>query len=357
MDRKGQAPGVDPMSFLQTEIRQQPEVLTTLLDREAGNALRIAAQLRGRDVKYVIIAARGTSDNAARYEQYLLGAYNRLPVGLATPSLFSIYGAPPRLESSLVMGISQSGQSPDIVAVLEEARRQGAPTLAVTNDPNSPLASQADYVILLHAGREQSVAATKTYTAQLAALALLSCALGGQSGRLEALRKVPSTLDQVLGSEDSIARAVERYRYMESCVVLGRGYNYATAFEIALKLKELNYLIAESYSSADFAHGPTAVVGSGFPAMVVATSGKMFGTMRDFSLELKARGAELLIISDQQELLGEAITPLPLPAGVPEWLSPIEAVVPGQLFALHLALVRGNDPDQPQGLQKVTVTR
>jgi len=345
------------VSFLQNEIRQQPQVLMTLLDREIENAQRIAADLRARSVKYVIMAARGTSDNAARYGQYLFGAYNRLPVGLATPSLFSVYGQPPRLEDSLIIGISQSGQSPDIVAVLEEGQRQGVPTLAVTNDPHSPLAAQGDYVLALHASEEQAVAATKTYTAQLAALALLSCALGDNPDRMETLQRVPQAVERVLGDEQLIARAVERYRYMETCIVLGRGYNYATAFEIALKLKELNYLIAESYSSADFMHGPIAVVGSGFPALVVAPSGKMFDTMRDFTLELKSRGAELLIISDRQDLLAEAITPLPLPEGVPEWLSPIVAVIPGQLFALHLTLIKKNDPNQPQGLQKVTITR
>ncbi|MDH4137904.1 MAG: SIS domain-containing protein [Anaerolineae bacterium] len=329
----------------------------TLLDREIENAQRIAADLRARSVKYVIMAARGTSDNAARYGQYLFGAYNRLPVGLATPSLFSVYGQPPRLEDSLIIGISQSGQSPDIVAVLEEGQRQGVPTLAVTNDPDSPLGAQGDYVLALHAGEEQAVAATKTYTAQLAALALLSCALGDNPDRLAALQRVPLAVESVLDREELVAGAVERYRYMETCVVLGRGYNYATAFEIALKLKELNYLIAESYSSADFMHGPIAVVGSGFPALVVAPSGKMFDTMRDLTLELKARGAELLIISDRQDLLAEAVTPLPLPEGVPEWLSPIVAVIPGQLFALHLTLIKGHDPDQPQGLQKVTITR
>jgi len=344
------------MSILQDEIREQPQVLTTLLDTEGENTRRIAADLRARGIKYVIMAARGTSDNAARYAQYLFGAYNRLPVGLATPSLFSVYGEPPRLEDGLIIGISQSGQSTDIVAVLEEGQRQGAPTLAVTNDPNSPLATQADYVITLHAGEERAVAATKTYTAQLAALALLSCALGEDPGRLEALRRVPSGVEHILDREGLIARDVERYRYMEMCVVLGRGYNYATAFEIALKLKELNYLIAESYSSADFMHGPIAVVGSGFPVLVVAPNGKMFDTMSGFSLELKSRGAELIIISDQQDLLAEAVTPLPLPEGVPEWLSPMVAVVPGQLFALHLTLVKGNDPDQPLGLQKVTIT-
>ena len=345
------------MSFLQSEIHQQPQILMTLLDRETENARRIAADLRARNVKYVIMAARGTSDNAARYGQYLFGAQNRLPVGLATPSLFSVYNEPPRLENALIIGISQSGQSSDIVAVLEEARQQGAPTLAITNDPASPLAAQSDHLIPLHAGEERAVAATKTYTAQLVALALLSCALTDDPDRLEALRLVPLAVERVLGGEELIASAVERYRYMEACVVLGRGYNYATAFEIALKLKELNHLIAESYSSADFLHGPIAVVGSGFPALVVAPSGKMFDTMRHFSLELKPRGAELIIISDQQDLLAEAVTPLPLPEGVPEWLSPIPAVVPGQLFALHLTLAKGNDPDQPQGLQKVTITR
>ena len=164
------------MSFLHQEIRQQPEVLATLFEQEQANVAGIAAGLRARDIKYVMIAARGTSDNAARYGQYLLGAYNQLPVGLATPSLYSIYNEPPRLGAALVIGISQSGQSKDIVAVLKEGRRQGAVTLAITNEPNAPLAEQADYLIALHAGDERAVAATKTYTAQLATLALLSCA-------------------------------------------------------------------------------------------------------------------------------------------------------------------------------------
>jgi glucosamine--fructose-6-phosphate aminotransferase (isomerizing) len=342
---------------LRTEILEQPAVLARLLDSQAEAVQEIAAAIRARGVKYVIIAARGTSDNAARYGQYILGAHNRLPVGLATPSLFSVYGTPPRLEEGLIIGISQSGQSPDIVAVLAEARRQGGVTLSISNDPGSPLAEEAEFVIPLLAGEERAVAATKTYTAQLAALALLSCALGDDGDRLAALRQVPEAVQQVLDGQEQIVRAVERYRYMETCVVLGRGYNYATAFEIALKLKELNYLIAESYSSADFMHGPIAVVGSGFPAMVVAPGGKMFETMRGFSLELKARGAELLIISDRQDLLAEAVTPMPLPEGLPEWLSPIVAVVPGQLFALHLTVAKGYDPDQPLGLQKVTLTR
>jgi glucosamine--fructose-6-phosphate aminotransferase (isomerizing) len=345
------------MSFLQNEIHEQPHVLATLLDQEFATAQRIAADVHQRGIHYILIAARGTSDNAARYGQYLLGAHNRLPVGLATPSLFSVYGKPPRLEGSLVIGISQSGQSTDIVAVLAEGRRQGVPTLSITNDPNSPLVLQADYVIPLHAGEEQAVAATKTYTAELAALALLSCALGDDARRLETLRHIPQAVERALARDERIATAVERYRYMRTCVVLGRGYNYATAFEIALKLKELNQLVAESYSSADFMHGPIAVVGSGFPALVVAPSGQMFDTMHAFTLELQSRGAEVITISDRQEMLDEAVTPLPLPRGIPEWLSPIVAIVPGQLFALHLTRIKGNDPDRPEGLRKVTLTR
>lgn len=188
-------------------------------------------------------------------------------------------------------------------------------------------------------------------------MALLSCVQGDDLNRLEALRRVPLAVESVLDREELIAKVVEHYRYMETCVVLRRGYNYATAFEIAHKFKELNYLVAKAYSSADFMHGPIAVVGSGFPALVVAPSGKMFDTMHSFSLGLKSRGSEPLIISDRQDLLAEAVTPLSLPKGTPEWLSPIVAIVPGQLFALHLTLIKGNDPDQPQGLQKVTYTR
>jgi glucosamine--fructose-6-phosphate aminotransferase (isomerizing) len=345
-------------SLMRQEIGQQPQVLSTLLDRETENTFRAAAQVAStHQVRYVLVAARGTSDNAARYGQYLLGVHNRLTVALATPSLYSVYGRPPRLEGALVIGISQSGQSPDIVAVLTEGRRQGVPTVAITNDTESPLAAQADFVIPLHAGPELSVAASKTYTAELVALALLSCALGGTGERLDQLQTIPHAAQEVLQVEDLVARAVERYRYAESCVVLGRGYNYSTAFEIALKLKELSYVIAEAYSSADFMHGPSAMLSEGFPALVVAPSGEMYDTMRDFSLELRSRGAELLVISDRTELLDEAVTPLPLPRVLPEWLSPITAAILGQLFALHLTKVKGHDPDRPRGLTKVTITR
>ena len=344
-------------SHLYREIHEQPAVLRQLITREHQVIRRLAAAIRAREVDYVVIAARGTSDNAGRYAQYLFGAVNRLVVALATPSLFSIYKQPPRFANALVIGISQSGKSPDIVSVLAEARRQGALTAAITNFPDSDLGRQTEHVITLHAGDEKSIAATKTYTASLAAIAALSAELAQQSALQDALEAVPDAVAATLKLSGEIGSVVERYRYMNECVVLGRGYNYATAFELALKLKELTYTIAEPYSSADFMHGPLALIEHGFPAIVVAPSGVVLPEMQEFIQTLKQREAEIIAISDDVDTLNLARVPLQLPKPVPEWLSPIVSIVPGQLFSMHLAKVRDFDPDHPRGLRKVTETR
>lgn len=344
-------------SYLYQEIHQQPDVLRALLAEERETVGRLADAIRERDITYVLIAARGTSDNAGRYAKYLLGARNRLPVALATPSLFSIYDQPPRLGNALVLGISQSGVSPDIVAVLAEARRQGALTAAVTNSPDSDLGQQADFVLALHAGEERSIAATKTYTCELTAIALLSITLTGDEALMVDLETIPDKIGELLAGTTDIGGLAQRYRYMRDCVVIGRGYNYATAFELALKMKELTYTIAEPYSSADFMHGPLALIEHGFPAIAIAPSGVMLPEMAEFIRTLRAREAEVIAISDDREVLGLARTALPLPAGVPECLSPIAAIVPGQLFAMYLAHARDYDPDHPRGLRKVTETR
>jgi glucosamine--fructose-6-phosphate aminotransferase (isomerizing) len=286
-----------------------------------------------------------------------LGAVNQLPVALATPSLFSIYDQAPQFRNALVLGISQSGKSPDIVGVVAEARKQGALTAAITNSADSDLAQHADHVIQLHANEERSVAATKTYTASLMAIALLSAKLAGNGAMMNELRQAPIKMQALLGTNADIARTAERYRYMRDCVVIGRGYNYATAFELALKLKELTYTIAEPYSSADFLHGPLALIEHGFPAIVIAPQGVMLPEMRDFIQVLRQREAEPIIISDDQETLAMARTALLMPASTPEWLSPLTAIVPGQLLAMHLADVRDFDVDHPRGLRKVTETR
>ena len=344
-------------SYLFQEIHEQPGVLSRLLERERTSIQRLAATIRRRAVTHVVIAARGTSDNAGRYAKYLLGAVNGLVVALATPSLFTIYQQPPRFRDALVMAISQSGKSPDIVAVLAEARRQGAPTAAITNVADSDLAREADHVIDLHAGVERSIAATKTYTSELAAIAALSASLTDGAEMWQALEEIPGVVAATLSMDDEIARIAQRYRYMRDCVVIGRGYNYATAFELALKLKELTYTIAEPYSSADFLHGPLALVEHGFPAIVIAPSGAMLPEMRRFISTLQQKQAEVVVISDDRQTLKAADTPLALPQTVPEWLSPISAIIPGQLLALYLAHARRYDPDHPRGLRKVTQTR
>ena len=344
------------MSWLSREIHEQPEVLARLLEEQRDRADRIAAAIRARDVRYAVFAARGTSDNAARYAQYLFGALNRLPVALATPSLFSIYRAPPRLEGALVLGVSQSGQTPDIVSVIEEGRRQGAITVAVTNSPEAPLARAAEHILPLDVGEEQAVAATKTYTGQLAALALLAATLAEDEQRLVTLERVPQAVEAALSLEGTISQAAQRYAHVTECVVLGRGYNYATAFEIALKLKELAYVVAEPYSSADFRHGPVALVERGFPVVVIAPQGAVYDDVLGLTRKLAERDAELMVISDQENVLDVARVPLRLPVALPEWLSPFSCIVPGQLLALHATLAKGFDPDHPRGLTKVTKT-
>lgn len=343
---------------LHSEILEQPDRLEHLLASQRATVEKIAGELSTRDLQFVFLAARGTSDNAGRYANYLWGAQNRLPMALATPSLFTYYRQPPRIKNALVVGISQSGQSPDIVSVLAEGKKQGNLTLAITNEPNSPLARNADFVLDIQAGAEKAVAATKTYTTELMAVAMLSAALSGETPLWGELEQVAGWVKQVLRQDDWIQQAAQRYRYMQQCVVLGRGYNYATAFEWALKLKELTYVAAEPYSSADFRHGPVAVVARGFPVFAVAPTGKVFDSMLNLLQYLKNDLlAELVVISNQPGALSLAQIPLAIPEDVPEWLSPIVSIGLAQLFSYHITLAKGYDPEAPRTIHKITETR
>jgi len=342
-------------SILEKEIYDQPAAVQRLLEAETASVKEMVTRLRG-SFHYVVIAARGTSDNAARYAQYLFGAHNQLPVALATPSLFSIYQSPPILKDALVIGISQSGKSPDIVSVLAEAKRQGQPTLAITNEPQSALAQIADCANPLHAGSERATAATKTYTTSLAALALFSTLLAGNEDHLSDLLKAPAGMKETFGGLDSSLTHVERYRYINRCAVIGRGFNYSTAFEVSLKVTELTRVVAEPYSSADFRHGPIAMVRDGFPVVVVALKGVVLDDLMDLTHSLKEMDSEILMISNDAGLLALANLPFPIPARIPEWLTPLAAVLPGQLFGYHLTIEKGFNPDFPEGITKVTET-
>jgi glucosamine--fructose-6-phosphate aminotransferase (isomerizing) len=341
-------------SILADEIRAQPIALERLLTTQLGTARELSGLLSGEDVRFVLIAARGSSSNAARYAQYILGRAHRVPVALATPSLYTVYGQPPRLDGALVVGISQSGESPDVVAVLEEASRQGRPSIALTNSPESPLARAADGVLPLEAGVELAVAATKTYSNSIAAIALLFCALTDDEKALAELRAMPDRVaEQIeLSFMENAALPLEGFA---AATVIGRGVNYSTAREVALKIRELSGLFVEAYSTAELLHGPVAALTAGSPVIGVAPPGPAFANVAETLYEARRRGAVATAIAEPGLEGLDGI--LPLVADVPEWLSPLTAVVPGQVAGMRIGAALGRDVDRPAGLQKVTLTR
>jgi glucosamine--fructose-6-phosphate aminotransferase (isomerizing) len=340
---------------MKDEIRQQPVALERTLRLEASRAARLGRRLQGLDVQLVVLAARGSSDNAARFGRYLIEICTGLPVSLAAPSVHTLYRSRLRLRHAVVVGISQSGESTDVNQVVEESRKAGAFTVAITNERNSTLCRLADEVLLVRAGKERSVAATKTYTGQLLVLYLLAAALLGRDG-WPGLERVPDLAQAALEREKDLAALVERYRFMDRCLVVARGLNYANAYELAIKLMETCYVVADRFSSADLLHGPVAMVEPGFPVFAFAPPGR---TLRDMTMVLRrlgGLGAETIVLSGTRALLSKATSPIGMPADIPELLSPIPYVVPAQLFAACLAEVKGISPDAPRSLSKVTRT-
>jgi glucosamine--fructose-6-phosphate aminotransferase (isomerizing) len=339
------------VSLARAEIAEQPGVVGRLLDRERTAIEALAAEVRRRAPRYAVLAGRGTSDNAARYAQHVLGRILRLPVVLATPSLHTLYDAPPRYADAVVIGISQSGASPDIVSVVAEGTKQGALTAAITNAPSSPLAGAAEHVIDLGAGEERSVAATKTYTASLAAIAALVAR--GDAALSEEVERLPDALAAQLALSDDAASAVRAGADWQRLTVVGRGAHYATAFEAALKIRELAGIVAEPYSPADLLHGPIAAVGPRQPLLAIAPAGPTEESMREVVAAARERGARVAAIGHDRTL-GDPFLEV---VDIPEWLSPVVAIVPAQLLAVGLAEERGVDVDAPFGLSKITLTR
>lgn len=342
------------MSHMLDEMSEQPRILRGAVDRLWQRS--VAAAKAARSCPFVVIAARGTSDHAATYAKYLLEIRCGMPVALAAPSVLTLYGARLRQKGSLVVGISQSGAAPDVTAVVQEARRAGAVTLAITNEEQSPLAQAAAHLLPLGAGRERSVAATKTYTATLGALLVFAHALVGMEPPKREIEAAADAVESALKAAPEIERIAERFRFMEECVVLGRGYNYATALETALKIIETSYVMAKSYSAADFMHGPMALLRQGFPCLMMANSGPSLPAVREQATKLLERKAELMVFSDDEEMLRLARVPMRVPFSIPDELAPIAYVVYGQLFAYYLAKTRGLNPDRPRALRKVTRT-
>ena len=343
------------MSLMMQEIFEQPEALRRTYEAEGEHAFALREIVRQRDFRMVVLVARGTSDNAARFGRYLIELTTGIPVSLCAPSVHTLYHARVDLRQALVVGISQSGEGADINLVLKAARRQGAFVVGITNEARSPMAPLVDELFLVRAGKQRSVAATKTYTGQLMALYLLATALGSHL-TLSSVSEIPDRVAEVLKLEPEIRSLVERYRYLRQAVVVARGINYANAFEMALKLMETCYVVAQPFSSADFLHGPIAMVEHGFTAILFMPPGKAFRDVKRVLNRLSGLGAETLVISSAEQSLPTATRTLRVPGTTPEIFTPIPYIVPGQIFAALLAEVRGIDPDKPRSLHIVTHT-
>jgi glutamine---fructose-6-phosphate transaminase (isomerizing) len=339
--------------FMAAEIREQPTVLARILREGRGPIEEVAAGIRARSPRFVLFVARGTSDHAALYGKYLVETEMGLPAGLASPSTMTVYDAQLRLRDVLVVAVSQSGMSPDLIEPVMRARAAGAITVAITNAPDSPLADAAEMNIDVLAGLERAVAATKSYTAELLVLALLIHALAGK--RVDESRHLPEQAASIIGREDRIATLATRYRFAEQLVTTARGFNYATALEAALKLMETTYLVAQAFSSADLSHGPMAIIDHGFPVIAIVPPGPGGTAFKPVLARLRALSADTLIVGSI-EAAAQGTVGLPLPELGSERLSPILTILPLQQFAWHLARERGVDPDQPRGLQKETLT-
>ena len=343
------------MSRFREEIAEQPLLASRMLAESRGAVTSIARRIRATKCRGLVIAARGSSGHAALYAKYLFGKRNHMLVALAAPSLFTSYGSPPDLDGQCVIGISQSGEAPDVIAVMEEAARQGMVTVAVTNDPDSRLAHAAELLLPLGAGPELGVPASKTYMASLLALALLSQALDPDPSFEAALGQVPPALSAALEQDDELDRLVPALLGPRA-IVLGRGFNFSTAEEIALKLTEISYVLARAWSVADFEHGPIAVVEPGFPVVLVDGRGQVSGDMESIGRRLADQGCRVVRLLDGVGEPGAPQATVSLDSGLPEELTPLTLAVLGQLLAHRVALARGIDPDRPRALKKVTRT-
>ena len=347
------------MTHMLEEIRQQPNVVRRIIDEEFHRVEALALEIKRRKIAYAYVAARGTSDNAALYGKFVLEIQHGLPVALAAPSVFTLYEAMPRLgENALVLGISQSGEAPDVIEVVRRARETGALTACITNEPQSALAQAAEFPLLIGAGEELGIAATKTYTGSLALLALLSTAMDeSHPERLEHLRRAADAMEKSLNLDNAIKHLVERYADMQDCVILGRGYNQATAAELALKLTETCYVSARSYSAAEFQHGAIVRVAKGYPCLLFAPDGKAFAPMAALAEKLRAQHPALICFAHDAAFLAGSETAVRIPAAVAEWVSQLVYSIAAQLFTYQLSTLKGFDPDSPRGLTKVTLTR
>jgi glutamine---fructose-6-phosphate transaminase (isomerizing) len=337
------------------EIAQQPAALARTLQLERAKIARLGKFLKERDIDLIVLVARGSSDNAALFGRYLLEITTGIPVSLSAPSVHTIYGAKLKLNRALVVGVSQSGEGEDINRVLDNARACGAYTVGITNEPNSSMTGLVDETLLMHGGRERSVAATKTFTGQMLLFYMLAAELADVKPTFS-YESIPDLVERALEQKPALLELVQRYVFMENCVVVGRGLAYANAYEFALKLMETCYVVAERFSSADFLHGPLAMVERHFPVILFAPPGVMLPGVKNLIDRLRELHAETLAITSDIDAAGMCTRAIIMPREIDEFLAPIPYIIPAQLFAALLAEAKGLDPDSPRSLSKVTRT-
>ena len=345
------------MTQMWTEIQEQPTVLQNCMRVNRETIEEIVDRIKEKHIDTVIIAARGTSDHAAVYAKYIIEIRLGIPVVLAAPSVFTIYGKTLKMKNSLVVAISQSGCAADALEVLKSAKEQDALTVAVTNNVDSPLAREAGFHLFCATGTEISVAATKTFTSEMYLMAQLTACWSGDEDFKERLSDVPRLVSETLERSGLIQQKVERYRFMNDCFVLARGVNYPIALESALKIQETTYVRARAYASSDFYHGPLAMVDEDTPVIIYAPKGESLGDTKGIIHKLKDAGADLLIVSNDPETLALGDCTIDIPDVDNDTITPFMNAVTAQMFALHLALLKGRNPDSPRGLKKITVTR
>lgn len=343
-------------TYMEKEIQESPLVLRRFLARQWGPLGAAADAIHARKPKFVILVARGTSDNAGTYARYLIEKAWGLPVSLSAPSIMTLYGSKVDYNQALVLGISQSGEGPDVCQIIQEARAQGALTIGFTNNLKSRLAKEAEFPVYLEAGPEKSVAATKTYTAELLALyALVLCVSKGRKIRKE-LSILPRLVEEGCRLSRNVWESSYRFLHLNSCVVVGRGFHYGLAQETALKLKECAQVMAHAYSTADFHHGPKTLAGKDFPVILLAPAGPTLRGTLELLDELNERQAMVVVFSPLRQVLNKAALPMETPE-CPEIVSPLAMTPMLQTLALAVATAKGLDPDKPPFLKKVTQTR
>lgn len=345
------------MSLMLREIMEQPEVLGRVYETNRACIAALVEELGARGITKAVFAGRGTSDNAAIYAQYMLGVYRGVVSALAIPSSMSAYGATMHFEDCLVTGISQSGRATDALYVLSQAKANGAPTLAITNDISSPMAKVAQYHLFCDAGEEKSVAATKTFTAQMYLAACLAAGWGANEDLFRALERVPAQLGDFLTSvPDAVSRMVDRFRYADDGFVLSRGFNYPVALEMALKLNETCYMKIKGYAVSDFYHGPLAQIDENTPVILLAPRGALCEDIRALAKRIASCGVRINMITDDAALAEEYPDGVLLPHTGFEATSTFLFAAFAQIFAEKLSISRGLNPDEPRNLKKVTLT-